>query len=627
MPKTAPKTQGTLPTTSISAIPKESSASDQNQWKQKPRQVEQKTEFLAHSSNEFELQSQYCLKVHQWIQSVTKFIQQESLIPQNDASLSDVIETVLLQCLLRLMPNLGHHVDGIRAQIVSFLLDLALIFNPNLDKTYVLLQVAKVQNVHLCADVLFTCIGASLNVLSVTLVAGLEGQYLHPKTEVRDMAICISTRLIFENSTTFVQQDNLAAVWNLHFLLDMLSSSTFHRATKSRLPICNSLKILSSVYVCKPSLTEQIASRLLFLPDKSTNECTGIMDALSELFTVVTRQNATPNAPKINMFDVFTRALTAHNEHHYDLLFWAADLYTSCLRATFLSPPNINKDVSLPTEVTEFYSSLANHLRASPSLIRYGAAMLLSAVLTHFPALLNASVDDRLFSTIVSGCFDEHRLTGRLYLALLESTATSMSLPALAAACNACLALMASTSPSDDAHSLPQPANSAISGSSLTVAAPTQALIGLATAAGPVPPWSFLLSLLASLEHAQLAARLAQLELIAHWCRRQPSLNLPFVQTLMPWLKDDEPAVQTAVVEIFRALSATLPEISDHLFLGVANFFFARLSIESDRRLPRLLSAMSALPYERLPAPRLHETLDFLQVKVLHRSPSVRQAV
>ena len=189
------------------------------------RSDSQKSGFLGHQyADEFLIDVKYSFQCHQWIQEVSTFMNDDSLLPQN-SSLDDVIETVLLQCMLRLIPNLGHHVDSIRTQVSNFLLQLAAIFNSDLDKQAILLRIASVQTIYECTDMLFRGIGKSLNNLVIALVAGLEGQYLHPNIAVRDVAICISTRLIFENSTIFAHQDNFAAVWNLYFLLDWLSGS------------------------------------------------------------------------------------------------------------------------------------------------------------------------------------------------------------------------------------------------------------------------------------------------------------------------------------------------------------------------------------------------------------------
>jgi hypothetical protein len=292
------------------------------------RQGQPEKKFLGHTA-EFVLQPGHVVPVHAWLREVSDWMQSKDptappLMPQKASLLDDVIEPLLIQSLLRLIPNLDHCFDDIRQQIAIFLLQLASIFNPELPVQNIVLQLATLQeSSHTRADILFQGIGKSLSVaragfccmllpprpraswcvcggsrtgacglqlLVVALVAGLEGQYLYPDMRVRDLAVCAATRLIFENGSVFVDQDSLAAVtphvrccpcsrgarwlvqvWNLYFLLDLLSGSGRAPAVRAvtRLPVMHALRVLCPLFVAKPALCEQIVTRLMCCPDKS----------------------------------------------------------------------------------------------------------------------------------------------------------------------------------------------------------------------------------------------------------------------------------------------------------------------------------------------------------------------
>lgn len=72
---------------------------------------------------------------------------------------------------------------------------------------------------------LFHLIGASFSIMAVAIVAGLECFYLCPDSGVRSICISALSRIVFENEKIFMDEDQLAAIWNLYFAINFLPST------------------------------------------------------------------------------------------------------------------------------------------------------------------------------------------------------------------------------------------------------------------------------------------------------------------------------------------------------------------------------------------------------------------
>ncbi len=312
-----------------------------------------------------------------------------------------------------------------------------------------------------------TGIGESLAVLALALVSELEASYLHADSRVRDVAISVSSRLIIEHPKLFVKADNLAAVWNIYFLLDWLSvgresitsangtgaaSGSSHGGVRSssegrslsaspagtRIAVCEALEVLSAIYTPQQkTLTVQIVSRLLKLPDKSAREMEVVRNVLHRIFTDIaaisnsSSGGSDESSGRYSLYFTFLTVLTAHYEHYYDLLTWSIEDYSriayprSAINFHLFPIPNYSTASSastgsstgtdsggdtktlhpstgpksttatatgstamtgpmvaaFPKDVIDFYNSLTSHFRAQPPLIRYGAALCLYPML------------------------------------------------------------------------------------------------------------------------------------------------------------------------------------------------------------------------------------------------------
>jgi hypothetical protein len=101
----------------------------------------------------------------------------------------------------------------------------------------------------------------------IALVAGIECFYINSDWQMRGICNTALVRLVFENDKTFQEDDNLAAIWNLFFLLGSMSNSTV--ALHDRIVIINGLGLLAPLYVkLDSSLARNIIECLIKLKIK-----------------------------------------------------------------------------------------------------------------------------------------------------------------------------------------------------------------------------------------------------------------------------------------------------------------------------------------------------------------------
>lgn len=82
--------------------------------------------------------------------------------------------------------------------------------------------------------------------MSLAFVAGLENFYNNSDYVVRGICVSACARLISENQKVFLEEDNLAAIWNLYFLL--MSLPLISKIYPDRLVIVEVLRL------CKDTL-------------------------------------------------------------------------------------------------------------------------------------------------------------------------------------------------------------------------------------------------------------------------------------------------------------------------------------------------------------------------------------
>ena len=69
---------------------------------------------------------------------------------------------------------------------------------------------------------LFHHIGSSLSIMVIAVVAGLEIFHTCPDWTARGICNSALARLVFENEKIFLEEDQLAAIWNLFFSINSI---------------------------------------------------------------------------------------------------------------------------------------------------------------------------------------------------------------------------------------------------------------------------------------------------------------------------------------------------------------------------------------------------------------------
>ncbi|KAJ3090469.1 hypothetical protein HK102_003650 [Quaeritorhiza haematococci] len=395
--------------------------------------------------------------------------------------LDEVLEGVTVHSAVQLISVLGSAVEFTRVQAVQFLYKLADIFDKRLsqenqqqtlmDRIILNFQTDD-KGYHVCVHELFHYIGASLSNMAVALVAGLECFYTSTDWNVRGICISALTRLVYENEKIFLEED--------HHILSIFPTPCVARVDMftDRIVIIKALGLLSALYCkTKMDLTFRIIESLLTLRDKTALETDAIKTTLRKIFERLAEMSiSTPtstgkadaktagdaNAPQKkggSVYGIFLNLLNPHDECAYDLLSWAVETYTICLisatdpslssssedkdgnggpaRINTATITSNNRTINQTTStglivknfppLTDFITSLSNHFRATPALVRYGACVCLHSALVINPTLLH---DIRsLYVFVVSGVLDTDHLAAFLYTSMLECVPPTSLVP------------------------------------------------------------------------------------------------------------------------------------------------------------------------------------------------------
>ncbi|KXS12168.1 ARM repeat-containing protein [Gonapodya prolifera JEL478] len=367
----------------------------------------------------------------------------------------DVLETAVVHVAVQLTANLGHWSDTVRSQCVAQLLKLGEILdtgtrsstNQQMKATEAIRVAFQVddQGFQDAVHKLFGFVAPSLSSMAVSLVAALECFYSHSDQSVRSVCVAALTELIFQNQRNFVEEDRLVAVWNLYFSLNGIDGNGL-RQPVDRIVNIFALGLLSPLY-CRNdiALARNIVMALLKLNFKTDREKSKIKDALVAIFSNLTssRKNIPRNsftavsavtspsaegpvgphggADPFNLYDLFLSILNPNEEQAYDLLPWALEAYTKALLSleSRSLPLKENDDISF---LLPFVLSLANHFRAVPALVRYGACVCLHTVSGMWPGLMkHPDLSDWLWGVVITGVLDTDYSTSFLYFEMLET--------------------------------------------------------------------------------------------------------------------------------------------------------------------------------------------------------------
>ncbi|KAJ3091040.1 hypothetical protein HK100_007284 [Physocladia obscura] len=347
----------------------------------------------------------------------------------------DVLEDRTVHEMVRLTAILGNYDDRVRTGAVYLIISLAQKLNPKLagnkdtsDKLSTVTLKLRIDEheYHEAVQELFHVIAPSFSIMAIPLVAALEVFCTCLDASIRGICISALTRIVFENDRVFLEEDHLAAIWNLYFSLG--SIAIISKVFPDRIVIVKGLGLLAPVYAAvDSSLTYGIIGTLLHLENKTILETEEIKKTVDKLFEKLPELDKKFPSNDIHAFGIgynfFLNLLTPNDEFAYDLLPWAIQRYT---QITYSSSKPENQEKLLPIPYFDkpfepldaFIKSLANHFRASPPLIRYGSSATLHTALSAYPRLIENQPE--LYMFILTGLLDTDHLSAFLYLATLE---------------------------------------------------------------------------------------------------------------------------------------------------------------------------------------------------------------
>ncbi|KAI9141859.1 hypothetical protein BKA69DRAFT_1071625 [Paraphysoderma sedebokerense] len=477
------------------------------------------------------------------VQIFTDPSQAESTFEPSFPHFEDVLESVTVNLAVQLISNLWNPIETVRIQSIHFLWSLAGILDSELNSKYGSRLVnlnSKFQvdghGLHEAIHELFNTIGPSLSDMSVALVAGLECFYTVSNQTIRAVCVTALTRIIHENQKVFLEEDHLAAIWNLFFTLQ-----SEHQASKyypERLVIIKALHLLAPLYCLEDIvLTYRIVECLLKLKKKTKLETACIKDTLVVIFSEI--------GAKSDLYKMFLGLVNPHDENPYDLLPWTIEQYYS-------------KSVSETTDrivsvkevvgITKYIESLMNHFQATHPLVRFGAALTLHSAVIIEKALLAEL--PQIYVYIVSGLLDSDFAVSTLYMSLVQrlNGGTDGNLSNL-------IGLYQRT----DVSQLNYDTLYVTDTNGLNNQSYFSQIIDEFAKDLPALSVKMLHKMAASLEYFPKNMKLKQLNLLRLWSGKMEKFDTPLLQSMLPFLTNTDQDIQIAALRVLSNLSKSFP--------------------------------------------------------------------
>ena len=246
---------------------------------------------------------------------------------------------------------------------------------------------------------------------------------------------------------------------------------------------------------------------------------------------------------------------------------WPQEMKKRCDEAAAAS-----KQVKLPDDVRLFLEALLKHTRASPAMIRYGAALSLLATIHIYGPVVFDTVP-ALINAIISGCLDSHHLASSLYLKMMNVTAKLKGVENVERMTRARLGrflLLTSAHLGVDRAGDSSASNNEGGGVTTSRATPSRHAVAMAALVmSPGLDPAYLLSLSAPLPFMKRNAQIAQMRLIEVWLARGRrgkgskalAVSGDFVQNILPHLRSSDAEVQERAVAIFRKMAPWMQEV------------------------------------------------------------------
>lgn len=311
------------------------------------------------------------------------------------------------------------------------------------------------------------------------------------------------------------------------------------------------------------------------------------------------------------------------DEHCYDLLEWSLETFVK-LKATAPTKPGSNSNIIAAVDpLLQFIKSLTNHFRATPPLVRYGAAICLHVAISIRPDIMTEWPG--LWEYIITGALDADYLTSFVYLSILEAMKTTDT---SGESISTILAKIRSQQSVDTSYDS-QFGNTASTMSSTpsSKALISKALESAIKLAPPLPPRT-MNKMTNALEYMDTPHRLKQLEIVRLWASRLEKFDSFLMQSLVPLLNMNDEETQLATTKTIMAMVPTFKTATESDIAYLWSYF--KLLLSSKTKIPVLmgvLELMKSFPVDALHPNSRDELVTALFKLTFHREPAVRSLV
>ncbi|TPX59062.1 hypothetical protein PhCBS80983_g02729 [Powellomyces hirtus] len=544
-------------------------------------------------------------------------------------SMEDVLEGITVHYAVQLTSVLGHFLEGIRIEAAKLLFSLASIFDKKIleqkkkmDKISIGFQTDD-QGYFAAVHELFHYIGPALAHMVVAIVAGLECFYTCPEWTVRGICNSALARLVYENAKIFLEEDQLGAIWNLFFSLN--SVPLISKIFPDRIVIIRALGLLAPLYVpADAALTYRIIETLLRLGSKTVLETEAIKGTLRKIFEKLSEheqkhQVSTKDSIETG-FTVFINLINPHDEYAYDLLSWALETYAASLIPAPEGPAGA-KAKKLPVTsfpaLTDFIKCLANHFRATPPLVRYGACVSLHAALAIYP---NMVMDNKeLYIHIITGALDTDYLSAFLYVSMLEANKAENA--------QQLKEMLAQIRHYDREGSTYDELFSDAAESSKKELRMSEILDIAIKTCPPLAPKQ-LQKMANSLEYLTKEMQLRQLEIVRLWGSKSEKFDTFLMQTLVPYCNSGDEEIQIASIKVISSLIPSFQTASGADISFAWGYFHALMDHRiTPSTLQAVLGLIKGFPLEKLADESREEFLNTLFKLIFNHNVNVRLSV
>ncbi|KAJ3318939.1 hypothetical protein HDV06_006928 [Boothiomyces sp. JEL0866] len=538
------------------------------------------------------------------------------------AKFDEAIESVTVRLLVQLVSILGHYSSEVRVEaalLVSFLSEIMIGKSLNQAELSRILASLETNETgyYDCVHALFKLVGQSFSVMAIAIISGLELYNNSADWRVRGICNCAIAQLVNENQQKFIHEDRLAAIWNLYFLLGLIPSIS--PIFPDRVVIIDAMLLLAPIYsVENHELSTNIVSTLMLIQNKTDKETKMIKDILDTVFknaSDTTKVESELEKPRHEYPQLFLEIISSQQESACDLLSWAIENYFMAMEKKKVATAT---KVSSPETLQDFFYSLSNHFKSSPSLIRYSSALALLSIINICPSF--ATHTPQVWQYIIPGLMDSDFMTKAVYLTISNRIETVDS--------EAVRQIASKLSRNEGSSNInyDQFYNISYKWENDSLQSTYSQLMDLLAKNSPPLGGIMLHKLANALDYIPVSLKLKQLELIRVWGRKATKLDMYLMQTLVPLCSDENQLVQLHAIKAVDALlpGITNPSANDIYFLW--KYMSALLDPNIDSKVIIAgLELLKKFPLQQLSVAARDELLVLLYGLVFSSNKSVRR--